>query len=47
MAKKITLACHDACGEVKIVDKYEELDIEGLKYCPFCGGQNIEVTEDE
>lgn len=39
------IECH-ACGEeCHVKDKYNEIDLKSIKYCPFCGDSNIEVTE--
>ena len=46
MSKRKTISCHDCAKEVKIVDKYEEIEIEEIQYCPLCGGQNIDVNEE-
>lgn len=45
MSKKKTIECHDCASEVKVVDTYEELNIEDIKFCPLCGSENIEVCE--
>lgn len=37
------LNCHD-CGEMTVLkDEYDEIDVTKIKYCPYCGSDNIEV----
>ena len=45
MSRTKTLACHDCSAEIKIDDRYEELNATDLQFCPVCGSQNIEVIE--
>lgn len=40
-----TIECHDCGIEIKIKDQFEELSMCDIKYCPVCGGKNIEVNE--
>lgn len=35
--------CHDCGQEAVLKDKYDEINIEEIKHCPFCGSDNIEV----
>ena len=47
MSKHKTLECHDCGAEIHIVDKYEDIAAEDLKYCPLCGSENILIVEIE
>ena len=40
--KKITVACHDCGLESTVLDKFDELDIDDIKHCLYCGSDNIE-----
>lgn len=44
MCRKL-LECHDCFCETVILDKFEEIEIEYIKHCPYCGSVNIEVIE--
>lgn len=35
--------CHDCVMEFEINDEYDDLNVENIKFCPCCGGSNIEV----
>ena len=47
MSKQKTLECHSCGAEIHIVDKYEDISAEDLKYCPLCGDENILIVEIE
>ena len=38
-----TIECHECGNDLKIKDKYDEIELSDLKYCPFCGSDNITV----
>ena len=44
MKRKYKIECHDCEKEIHIVDKYEDVELEDLKCCPICGGDNIGVS---
>ena len=44
MTTKI-ITCLECEQETKIKDKFDEIEVTSLKYCPFCGSDDIEVLE--
>lgn len=46
MSKKKQIDCHDCSSSTKVIDKDEEYEVDDLKYCPFCGSENIESSEE-
>lgn len=46
--RKFVIECHDCEVSVVLIDKHNDLpdDIE-IKFCPFCGGDNIATKEQD
>lgn len=39
------IECHDCSEETTILDQYDEIDSEDIKYCPYCGSENTQIIE--